>query len=234
MGILQNGKSNSKYQTIGAYVPDSVLSSFWVQSKIEVGNSVAGTLLRYKPHWRKAENAFEHYRWEEMAWGAKKDISPEPLLLVLSMEQPVCPAHVTAALSVLTMTHMGSSKLTLCNGRTRLGSLSPPFSCFQVRFLVIPPWWDTIAGLRGTHMHILPCLIRCAVVKPGSPRSSSFPASHHLPRAAEASCLKLSIFCKTGEVCREAGYLLMDVAKRSCRAHKPFSDCCGCHKEPTM
>ena len=44
------------------YAPDSVLSSFWVQIKTAVGNSVACTLLRYKPHWRKAENAFGHYR----------------------------------------------------------------------------------------------------------------------------------------------------------------------------
>lgn len=75
------------------YVPDSVLSSFWVQSKTEVGNSVACTLRRYKPHWRKAENAFGHYRWGVNGLKAKKseDIPPETLLLALSVEQPVHP-----------------------------------------------------------------------------------------------------------------------------------------------
>lgn len=150
MGILQNGKSDWKYQTIGTYVP--ILCFF---------HSVECTHLSYKPHWRETKNAFKHYRWD-WKWleGQKKWRYSTRKLVIRAQCGTTCPSpHVPAVLSVLSVTYVVYSALSPCNGRTKLGSLSPPFSCFQVRFLVISFWWDTTAGLRGTHMHILFCLI---------------------------------------------------------------------------
>lgn len=140
LGSKGNIEEWKKWLKISDYITDSVLFSF------------CRMYLSYKPHWRETENAFKHYGWDWKLLEGQKKWRYSPWKLVTHAQCGTFPL-VPAALSVLSVVY---STLSPCNGRTKLGSLSPPFSCFQVRFPVVSFWWDTIAGLWGTHMHILP------------------------------------------------------------------------------